>query len=129
MKKTTLLNNLKKLQQWAAAKKKDPDQAVNIMVGCFLALQQSGFHCATQWIDRVPDRRKVLKNIQKSHATRRGNKALRDLLALTISAVEAYTWVDSWNTYALPLLAGPERTISKEHLDKLCRGRDDYNRP
>ena len=127
MKTDTLLNNLQKAQKWAVAQKRDHDKAVNIMVGCFLVLQQAEFHGITQWIDRVPDRRKALKNIQKSYTTRRGNKASRDLVALTISTVEACVWVKSWAPYALPLLAGPERKLSEEHKAKLHRGRDRYN--
>ena len=123
MKKRILLKNLDKAAEWLAAKQRDHDQAVNIMVGCFGVLQQAGQHDMAGWLDRKPDRRRVLKNIQKSHLSKRGNKVLRDLVSLTISAVEACTWIDNWLPGALPVPTASGRSMKDGQQAKMQQGR------
>ena len=52
MNKRILLRNLNKAADWVAAKQRDHDQAVNVMVGCFYILQQAGHHDMSGWLER-----------------------------------------------------------------------------
>ena len=121
MNKRVLLKNLDKAAKWAAAKTRDHDQAVNIMVGCFGVLHQAGQRDITAWIDRKPARRRVLKNIRESYLSKRGNKVLRDLVALATSAVEACTWINNWLPGALPTPVA-QRTPTNAQLAALKQG-------
>ena len=123
MNKRVLLKNLDKAAEWAAAKQRDHDQAVNIMVGCFGVLRQAGQRDITGWIDRKPERRRVLKNIQKLYLSKLGNKVLRDLVSLTISAVEACTWIDNWLPGALPVPIASGRPMKDGQQAKMQQGR------
>ncbi len=123
MNKKTLLNNLKKAVEWLNSGQRDHDQAVNIMVGCFCILRQAGQQGVTAGIDRKSERRRVLSNVRESYLSRQGNKVMRDLVALTISAVESCIWVDNWLPCALPTPISPRGPISEEHLAKLLQGK------
>lgn len=123
MSKKILLKNLMKAAEWLNTKQRDHDQAGNIVVGCFFILRQAGQRDVTAWINRRPERRRVLGNVRETYLTRQGNKVLRDLLALTTSSVEACAWVDDWLPYALPTPISPRGPISEEHLAKLQHGK------
>ena len=66
MNKRILLGNLKKAAEWVAAKQRDHDQAVNVMVGFFQILRQAGQHDTPGWLNRKHQRRRVLANIRDS---------------------------------------------------------------
>ena len=123
MKKRILLKNLDKAAEWAAAKQRDHDQAVNIMVGCFYVLRQAGQRDMAGWLDRKPERRRVLSDIRESYLSKQGNKVLRDLVSLTISAVEACTWVDNWLPGALPTPPASGRPMRDGQQAKMQQGK------
>ncbi len=118
MDKRTLLEILGKAQQFVNTKQRDHDHVINIMVGCFYILQQA----VADWLDRKPERRRVLGDVRESYLTQRGSKVLRDLMALTISTVEACVWVKDWNPSTLPTPV-VARTISREQQAKMQGGR------
>ena len=121
MNKRVLLKNLDKAAEWVVAKQRDHDQSVNIMVGCFGVLRQAGQRDMAGWLDRKPERRRVLSDVRESYLSKRGNKVLRDLVTLTISAVEACTWVDNWLPGALPTPVA-QRTPTNAQLAALKQG-------
>ena len=122
MNKRVLLKNLDKAAEWVVAKQRDHDQSVNIMVGCFGVLRQAGQRDMAGWLDRKPERRRVLSDVRESYLSKRGNKVLRDLVTLTISAVEACTWVDNWLPGAMPVPLASGRKPTKSQLAALTQG-------
>ena len=123
MNKRTLLRNLAKAAEWIADMERNHDEAVNIVVGCFRILEQAGQRRVTDWLDRKPDRRRILGNIRELYLTPKGNKVLRDLISLTISAVESCTWVDDWLPGALPVQTAPRRSLTPEQMEKMREGK------
>ena len=124
MNKRVLLKNLDKAAEWVVAKQRDHDQSVNIMVGCFGVLRQAGQRDMAGWLDRKPERRRVLSDVRESYLSKRGNKVLRDLVSLTISVVEACTWVDNWLPGALPVPVATRKKLTKHQLAVLKKGRE-----
>lgn len=78
----------------------------NVMVGAILLINQCG-RSVQGWLDREPGRRGALKRVQKG--SRRGGKALRDLLGLAISELEAAVWLDEVDVGPLPIGKEPKK--------------------
>ncbi len=95
--------------------------AENIMVGCIQFTNCCG-HSLREWIDRKAGRRAALERIQSSYQTRRGNRVLIALVDLTVSELEACTWMDEFPVGALPIKAEPKR-LSLAQRVALARGR------
>ena len=121
MNRRTLLKNLNRAAKWAANKERDHDEAVNIMMGCFRVLEQTGQQGIPEWINRRPDRRRSIKHIRDRYLTPKGNKVLRDLVTLTVSATEACTWRTNWLPGPLPVQV--TKPVTSRHLHKMKAGR------
>lgn len=110
MNKKMILQNLQHHDKWL----RDQTQAtidggyraVNVMVGCVQIINYCG-QSIRQWVDRDNGRQKMLGRILETYATRRGRMALSKLVALTIAAVQANTWVDDFGVGALPVNREP----------------------
>jgi hypothetical protein len=125
MDKRTILLNLQHHAKWL----KDQTQstvnggylAANVMVGCVQIINCCG-QSIRQWVDLDNGRRKLLGHIQESYATQRGRRVLSKLVALTIAAVQASSWVDDFGADALPVQREPARR-SDAHIRAMQEGK------
>lgn len=112
MKRATLTKNLKAQIKWTerqspkSAKDKQAEQAQDLVTGCFDLCDYLPVDLES-WLDRkVYGRdapRKLLERIRTTFYREQGKKALTGLLQLTLDAVEACRWTDSFPTGCLPV--------------------------
>ena len=111
MRKTTLLSNLRWNLKWllkqrgTGANSDYANRAENIRNACIRLCHEAG-QPLEAWSRRLPGRRKALVDARLSYRHRRHGKVLTDLVILTISALEAASWIDSMGCGALPLQRG-----------------------
>ena len=111
MRITTLTTNVKWNLKWLEGRRGAPadlengDRAEDIRNACIRLCHEVG-QPLEAWSQRLPNRRKALANVRLSYRHKRDGKALRDLVVLTISALEAASWIDSLGCAALPLQRG-----------------------
>ena len=126
--KKTVLQNLSHHRQWVAGlAKAKPSRdgarrAESVMVGCVQTVNECGRSIA-DWLGRRKERRSMLTRIRETYTTRRGRKALLDLIDLAASELEAAAWVEEILVRSLPLKRTPRR-LSESHKAALQAGRD-----
>ena len=101
-----------------------PDSTVNTVVGCFYILATSPGFNLRAWIDRKPGR-KGLTTASTVGRTKQGIQAVRELLALTISELEARTWCKEVEVGPLPVKE--PRKASTKQREALKAGRQKRN--
>jgi hypothetical protein len=130
VKTTTVIQALKSHAGWVDRLPKKPRtenvdrdfKAANIIEGC-LAIMAASAHCdIRRWMADRP-RRKRLKRSREVVWTREGRKAVRELLALTISELESSrSFRKDVDVGPLPI-AEPRKTPDSK-LAALARGRE-----
>jgi len=135
MDKKTVLRNLLAQRKWVkdqlVSKGRtggEASRAYNRMIGCLQTLRQCGQQGLTGWLDRSRrGRRKAVANIQLECTSRKGSRALLDLVDLTVSAVSAASWVDDLWIGALPIRFQPakiteaQREAARRNIGRLHR--------
>ena len=130
VKTTTVIQALKSHAHWIErlpekqrAENIDRDYKVsNIVQGCLCIMASSAYCDIRQWIAHRP-RRKQLKRPIQAIWTHDGRKAIRELLELTISELEASRSFRP-NVDVGPLPITEPRKKTKSELTALARGRE-----
>ena len=128
MNKRAVLQNLRFSLAWmekqlSARRTSDTiNRALNTMVGCFEILAICGVP-TTAWIDRRKGRRRALKNVRERYSKPDGNRALRQLLRLTITALEAAVWIKSLPVGALPTPKEPKPMTEAQRAQRRAASR------
>ena len=126
MNKRLVIRNLEHAKTWLEERLGkpstigDPWEAQNILVGCVQLANQCR-QPVHAWVDRRKGRRSALKRVRETHNTESGNRALRQLIDLTISAVQSCTWRDEFLTGALPIKFKPPRRKPMSEAQKQAR--------
>jgi hypothetical protein len=85
---TTLERASRWLKRLTRVQEDDEHEAVNLVTGCFWILRQSPTTDVRAWLARRPHR-KALQQPARAIATERGRRAIRELILLTRSEVQA----------------------------------------
>ena len=113
MDRGTILKNL----EW----NRKAEDTTNAVIGCVQTVNQCG-QSLQGWLDRKPDRRRLLRQLIKGRTTQKGRKVLGELIDYTISVVEARKWVKKFWVGALPLHGQPIHR-SPSHIAAMQVGR------
>jgi hypothetical protein len=128
MEKKTTIHHLRRCRDWLRKQQgKEADlesgwKAQNILIGCCQVIHACNGDSARPWLDRRPNRRKILRRIDDRYCTREGNRVLRQLVDYAIVELEACVWVKDLDPGALPIEKEPRR-LSKAHNRALHAGR------
>lgn len=129
MKKRTVIANLRTHKKWVETQRgtrvneEAGYEAQNILVGCAQLLLSGGGVSINEWVTRKTYRTDVVRRIQRTYVTKQGNRALLDLIDLTISSLEACTWEDDFLPGALPIVREARR-VSEAQQKAMREGRD-----
>lgn len=115
MNKRTVIANLRTLRKWVERQRGRPVneeasyEAQNILVGCAQLLLSSGGVSINGWVTRKAYRTGTVRRIMRTYVTKQGNRALLDLIDLTISSLEVCTWRNDFLPGPLPITREPRR--------------------
>ncbi|MBP60395.1 MAG: hypothetical protein CMJ62_02610 [Planctomycetaceae bacterium] len=101
-----------------------PDLTANVVIGCFHILRTCPTHDLQAWLARKPNRA-GLKDASTVGRTKQGIQAVRELIALTISDLEARTWLKEIEVGPLPVKES--RKASEKQREALQAGRRKRN--
>ncbi len=124
------VTQLKKSEKWLDSQQshktfipEDSMVAQNIMLGCIDLTRVCGFNAA-DWADRKPKRLQRLRQIKRTWKTKAGHKDLCKLIRLTISSLDAASWLDNetFESDHLPRWT-KQKTLTPQHTAKMQAGR------
>jgi len=127
MNKPSIIRSLEWNLEWVKGQKGKPSaigtpwRAQDIVVGSIQAINECG-RSIRRWLDRRPERTRVLRDIRERYNAQQGNKILRDLITLAISEVGACSWVSDFRVGPLPLQREP-KPMTDEHRKAAAEGR------
>ena len=120
MDRGTILKNL----EW----NRKAEDTTNAVIGCVQTVNQCG-QSLQGWLDRKPDRRRVLRQLITGCATQKGRKAFQQLIDYTISVVKARKWVKKFWVGALPIRWETKGTLTEAQKAALNAGRAQRHNP
>ena len=118
-----LLRGLEKLAVWAKKPDADGDKAVNIVFGCIDIMEQSYQNGLRRWFESHNARMRLLKDPSRTHMSQRCRAAMRQLIALTISSVEAVPFVTEYRPGALIAVIDEQKQPTKKQMANMKKAR------